>query len=230
MSNKAEQIMSNISAKDRLIYAAIEVFGANAFEHASTRQIAKIANVNISAITYYFGGKDALYYELIKHLANIIEKKLDEKIITHSLSFVSEIKEDKSSLEVNQVSQFIQIIIDIFLSDEISPNIIKIFMREQLSPSSAYEHIYSVINKLYDYLKMMLVCAINIEEDSDELLILAHSIFGQILIFRTHKVFFLKKIKLGKYDSALIKQISKSLLFQTIAVLDAYKEKNKRGK
>lgn len=48
-------------SRGRIIAAALRLFSANGFEATSTRAIAKDANVNISAIAYYFGDKAGLY-------------------------------------------------------------------------------------------------------------------------------------------------------------------------
>ncbi len=47
--------------RDRLIKVAIERFGSDGFEGASTRQIARDAGTTMSSITYHFGGKQGLY-------------------------------------------------------------------------------------------------------------------------------------------------------------------------
>lgn len=48
-------------ARERLLTAAIEQFAAKGFEGATTRDICQQADVNISAIRYYFGDKTGLY-------------------------------------------------------------------------------------------------------------------------------------------------------------------------
>jgi TetR/AcrR family transcriptional regulator, regulator of cefoperazone and chloramphenicol sensitivity len=48
-------------SRKRLMLVALKLFAAQGFEATSTRLIAKEANVNISAIAYYFGDKAGLY-------------------------------------------------------------------------------------------------------------------------------------------------------------------------
>lgn len=48
-------------SRQRIIDTALTLFATLGFEKASTRRIAKEANVNISAIAYYFGDKAGLY-------------------------------------------------------------------------------------------------------------------------------------------------------------------------
>lgn len=48
-------------SRRRIVYCALKLFAEQGFAKTSTRQIAKDANVNISAISYYFGDKAGLY-------------------------------------------------------------------------------------------------------------------------------------------------------------------------
>ncbi|KQU83658.1 TetR family transcriptional regulator [Variovorax sp. Root318D1] len=50
-----------LEARQRLLYAALALFAANGYAKTSTREIARAADVNISAISYYFGDKAGLY-------------------------------------------------------------------------------------------------------------------------------------------------------------------------
>ena len=49
------------NARNRLVMAALYLFAEKGFEGASTREICERADVNISAIRYYFGDKAGLY-------------------------------------------------------------------------------------------------------------------------------------------------------------------------
>lgn len=49
------------ASRCRLLQAALRLFAECGFSKASTRQIAAAANVNIGAISYYFGDKEGLY-------------------------------------------------------------------------------------------------------------------------------------------------------------------------
>lgn len=51
-------------ARQRLLDAAAEEFGAKGFEGARVRDIAARAGLNMQLISYYFGGKAGLYAEL----------------------------------------------------------------------------------------------------------------------------------------------------------------------
>ena len=53
-------------SKSKLLISAFEEFAKNGFFGASTRDIASNANINISSILYYFGGKKGIYTAALK--------------------------------------------------------------------------------------------------------------------------------------------------------------------
>jgi len=55
----------------RIIDAAIQLFGERGFDGASTRDIAKLAEVNAPALQYYFNNKNGLYQACAEHIAEI---------------------------------------------------------------------------------------------------------------------------------------------------------------
>lgn len=48
-------------ARERLLLTALKLFAQNGFAKTSTREIAQAADMNIAAISYYFGDKAGLY-------------------------------------------------------------------------------------------------------------------------------------------------------------------------
>jgi AcrR family transcriptional regulator len=53
----------------RILETALDLFAAQGYEGASTRQIAEGAGVNLPAIQYYFGNKEGLYRAIIEDIA-----------------------------------------------------------------------------------------------------------------------------------------------------------------
>lgn len=54
-------------ARGRLLDAAERLFAENGFEGTSVRQITALADCNVAAVNYHFGGKDKLYLEMFGH-------------------------------------------------------------------------------------------------------------------------------------------------------------------
>lgn len=56
-----------LDTKQRIIDVAARLFARNGFSGTSVREIAKLAEVNLSAINYHFDNKDNLYLEVFSH-------------------------------------------------------------------------------------------------------------------------------------------------------------------
>jgi len=54
-------------ARRRLLASAEEVFAEKGYDAASIREISALAGVNLASIKYYFGDKEGLYIEAVKH-------------------------------------------------------------------------------------------------------------------------------------------------------------------
>ncbi len=59
---------NSLNKKEKIIKAAIELFGEKGLDGTSTRDISTLSNSNISLISYYFGGKDGLFRTIIENL------------------------------------------------------------------------------------------------------------------------------------------------------------------
>src|SRR5690606_6633816 len=64
--------------RQKLLQAAIEVFGIQGFDGTTTRALARAAGVNLQAIPYYFGGKEKLYLAVAEHIASSVGARLEE--------------------------------------------------------------------------------------------------------------------------------------------------------
>jgi TetR/AcrR family transcriptional regulator, regulator of cefoperazone and chloramphenicol sensitivity len=53
-------------ARGRLIDSAIALFAEKGYEGTSVRDLATTAGVNVAAVSYHFGSKDALYHEALR--------------------------------------------------------------------------------------------------------------------------------------------------------------------
>lgn len=66
--------MADNSCRENLISAAIPLFAAKGLNGVSVRDLASAAGVNISMISYYFGGKEGLYAAVLTEQFAILGK------------------------------------------------------------------------------------------------------------------------------------------------------------
>lgn len=62
--------------QQRIVCAALEMFGRQGFAGTSTRDIAAAAGVNTPAIQYYFGGKQGLYDACVDQLTDRVWRRI----------------------------------------------------------------------------------------------------------------------------------------------------------
>lgn len=70
----------NKDTRQRIIDASIHLFGLKGYSGASTREIAKIAKVNIASLNYHFRSKQNLLQEVSVHVLDDFEQKLNSSI------------------------------------------------------------------------------------------------------------------------------------------------------
>lgn len=110
----------NLSTKKIILDTAYELFSVNGYEGTSVRQLAKEADVNISLIGYYFGGKEGLYREVVNH-----------RISEFSNNFVASVQDEKDVKK--RIRRFSELLLSSLIE---SPSILTIITRELVTGKS----------------------------------------------------------------------------------------------
>nr|WP_315253563.1 CerR family C-terminal domain-containing protein [uncultured Duganella sp.] len=63
-------------SRERLLMAAMRLFGEQGFSKTSTREIAQAAGANVAAISYYFGDKAGLYQACFTAICTPVENNI----------------------------------------------------------------------------------------------------------------------------------------------------------
>jgi len=58
----------NLTTKDKIIEAALEIIAREGFQKVTVRKIAAMAGVNVAAVNYHFGSKEKVLNEALEHL------------------------------------------------------------------------------------------------------------------------------------------------------------------
>lgn len=69
--------------RKKLLRSAAELFAQKGFDAVSTRDLCNQANVNVAAISYYFGGKEGLYLEVFETYARRVSEKMNTVLKNH---------------------------------------------------------------------------------------------------------------------------------------------------
>lgn len=66
------------SARGRILDAAVKLFVEQGLAGTSTRDISKASGLNVSLISYYFGGKEGLYKAVLENFADDAKKEMEK--------------------------------------------------------------------------------------------------------------------------------------------------------
>ena len=75
------------SVQQCLLNAAMQCFLDDDYHRVTTRQIATTANTNVSMIRYYFGNKEGLYEEMIRHVLLPLLDVLESSLLSSTKGF-----------------------------------------------------------------------------------------------------------------------------------------------
>lgn len=223
MTKQKLKSKSGANSRERLLEAAVDVFGKYGFEAATTRMIAKEAGVNIATIPYYFNGKDGLYHAAVTHIIEKIEGRAGstfQQMATLSLNQNLSREEALDALE-----NLLGTITSIMVGSSEGPRAARIILREQMDPSSTYDLIFArimspIINAISAFLTMMLG---SIPPRTAKLRAVA--IIGQIMAFRVARETVLRSIGLEGYTQEEAEEIRGVILEHTRGVIEALSRK-----
>ncbi len=160
-------------ARQRLLASAEAIFADSGFDGASIREISQHAGVNLASIKYYFGDKEGLYIEAVKH--------------AHVCSTLGEIPDFPAEMEpARKLELFIRGMVA-RMHGPTRPSAMKLMMRELAHPGKAahvvvQEFIQPTAFRLRAILRELLP-----GHPDAELLMIGFSIIGQILYYRQNR-------------------------------------------
>ncbi len=210
--------MANDS-KSKLLSSAFEEFAKNGFLGASTRDIAAKANINISSILYYFGGKKGIYTAALKKIVDTVNNLTGEYT-----SRYQEVIERKDKTEAAAfLKEMMQKFVSIVCSKEISDNVKKIFLSEYSSPSDEFNILYSeLIRPVHDRMANLLNLASNNKISLRDCYFYIIMLFSQVFVFASREEFICKLMDWNGYDKKSEKRLSDYIDAQIDFILSSF--------
>lgn len=199
--------------QQRLLDIAIERFGQHGLDGVSTREIAAAADTAMSSITYHYGGKEGLYLaaadEVAKQMGNPDSIAALDAVIARS--------------DLGEARAAIATIMRDFLGrlqDERSDAWALFIMREQLSPTEAFERIYAGPMGQTARAMVELICIATGAHDRAEAQITAVSLFGQVLVMKAARATCRKMLERETLSRDVIDQYATRVVANIDAILD----------
>jgi len=117
--------MARDDSRNCLLEAAGQVFAEKGYRTATVREICDLAKMNVASVNYYFGGKEQLYIEAVKHA--------DQPL--HGQTFTPEWSVDTPPEE--KLQTFIRMFLQRTIGHRAESWRRQLMMREILAPSGA---------------------------------------------------------------------------------------------
>jgi AcrR family transcriptional regulator len=203
--------------RQRLVEAGLDVFGRLGFEGATTRQIVEQAGVNLAAINYHFGSKEALHIAVAEHIATRITALVGPVIVAvdSPASFAT-----PGSARAALI-RFIGTFAETLLGEEEAEQWARFIVREQMQPTQAFEVIYRFTGTAHDLGTRLIATALGESETDEAVRLRTFALIGQVLVFRVAQALVLRRMgwqSIGEAERTAIKRV---IVGHIEAILDA---------
>ena len=129
----------------RMLHAALDLFGRHGFDATTTRMLTQAAGVNLGAIPYHFGSKEALYAEAAEHLASFIAQQQEPAL--SRLQEAAARTDDRLTL-IDLLVSFLCTHARTLLAGDVPSSWVQFFLRahnEQGEHGQAFERIFAEV-------------------------------------------------------------------------------------
>lgn len=173
--------------RQKLLSAAVEIFGCHGYEGTSTRALAEAAGANLHAIKYYFGDKKGLYLAAADHIVALINAHIAE-IFTRVAARLAEAEKTARPIRKSEaralLTDIIQTLAVLHVSSE-SESWSRFMMREQMEPTEAFDRMYADLMKPdMETIAQLLSSILHEPPESEHIRLLTLSLIGSVLMFR----------------------------------------------
>lgn len=211
-------IVRSDDTRDKLLLAALELFGQFGFEGVSTRKLAERAGVNLQAINYYFGTKRGLYNAVADYLIGRLLVRVGELRKT-VLDRFAEAQSGGRPIEMAEARAILtalgEAMLMLFADDE-SAVWVRYMVREQAEPTEAYDRIYvGFMQPMLAAVRHFVGILLDAEPDSERVRLRTLSLIGSLIIYRVGRATVLREMEwaeVGPREIVTIRSIAADLV------------------
>ena len=165
----------------RLIEVAIDLFGRDGMNAVGTRAIAEAARTQMSAITYHFGGKEALYLACAQHITADMRERIAPLL---ELARRACTESGGPSEARDAILAMLGGFVGIMMNDDIAPAV-RFIVREQMNPTPAFAILFEGgMQPVVERMDQLLQRIARHRLTHDQVRIHAVALVGQVLAFR----------------------------------------------
>jgi AcrR family transcriptional regulator len=162
-----------------LIHAALDLFGAEGFEAASTRAVAAAAGANLGSIAYHFGGKQGLRLACADHVIETIRGALRPTLAAAAAGPLT------PAASRDLLARVVEAIVGFLVVRPEAQAIARFVVREMFEPTEVFERLYAeAFAPMHERFCVVWAAATGAPADSVETRLATLAMLGQILYFR----------------------------------------------
>ncbi len=206
--------------KKAILDIASVMFAKGDYDSISTRDIAKRANVNISAISYYFGNKDGLYLEVIENAISFI-KDSNESWVKLVLNFkISNNRDENLNNFLNILGAYVDCVINntVFMNSN-SIVLLKNSAKNNLVSNTVYNELFLPLNNI---LSRIFISITGLEPNNLKITFIVNMILGQMTDIAIHKDMILKLLGIKMFDNEGIEMLKRIFVEHARAIMNMY--------
>lgn len=211
-NNLSEYFAGERDCSARVMRAALEEFALRTMDGARTREIAKRANVNHAAISYYFGGKENLYNELVREISSFIRDFAKPYI-----------EKAKKIVEKKDAAAAKKLLLDFYMSKiplntsdrETSGYVSMLISREEIFPTKAFETFYKTFREINKMCESMIEVGSKGKISGVEAKLVSGMLLLQMKLFKSSNTGLMRNNgwrEIGEKELVQIKKFQKNML------------------
>ena len=212
-------------SKSKLLLSAFEEFAKNGFFGASTRDIAARANINISSILYYFGGKKGIYTAALKNIVAVVNDMTADLTGQYQVVQKSENQQDAAQLLKDFMGRFLMIL----CSETLSSDMKKVFLSEYSCPSDEFGILYDeLIRPFHDKISNLLCWASAKKIPIKDCYFYIITLFSTFFVFVSREDNICKIMEWDKKDSRILDKLLTYTNKQIDFILSMFSKEDKK--
>jgi AcrR family transcriptional regulator len=202
-------------ARERILDAALDLFGERGLTGTTVRDIAGRARVNVAAISYHFGGKDELYRAVVESVVGSIATRVRSRVA----HLIDQPPADAAAA-LSALEEFIGTMMDVIVGPPEMRRVARLIIREQMQPTPAFEILYAMLSQFHGAGTQLFGVAAGLDPAAEETKLRVFLMIGQVLVLRIAETAVLRRLGRDSYDAAFMSG-AKALIRQNIRAMVA---------
>ena len=207
------------ATRERILEAALDLFGERGLTGTTVRDIAQRAKVNVAAISYHFGGKDELYRAVATTVIGSIEARVRDRVAP----LLDNPPRDRAGA-LKALEDFAETMVEVIVGPEEMRRVARFIIREQMQPTFAFEILFGVMGRMHGAATRLMALAAGLDPEAKDTMLRVFLILGQVLFLRIAEAAVLRRLQLKRYDEALLTDVKKLVRKNVRAMVLAARE------